>query len=99
MSFDLHKEVLKSVPFPGFIQRKRSNVLDFEGSAAMVFESGSGVDLWILDDVSGKNCWTKKFAIEYGLIDSLDTEIWLSCYVGGGQFYGHKLLDGNCFVY
>ncbi|KAK1397982.1 hypothetical protein POM88_007845 [Heracleum sosnowskyi] len=59
VSFDFHKEVLGLVLFPKSIKRKRSNVLDYEGSVAMVFQSvgdgrGAGVDLWTLDDVSGK---------------------------------------------
>lgn len=98
VSFNLHDEVFGQVLFPNSIQRKRSDIMDFEGSVAMVFESGSGVDLWTLDNVAGEFSWTKKFSIEYGL-DDLDTEIWLSCYLGAKQFYGKKLLNGNYFVY
>lgn len=100
VSFDLHEEVFELVPFPSSVQRKRSDVLDFEGSLAMVFESGPGfdVDLWTLDHVSGKLSWTKKFSFDSGFDDS-ETEIWLSCYLGAGQFYGTKFLDGNCFLY
>ncbi|KAK1399000.1 hypothetical protein POM88_008863 [Heracleum sosnowskyi] len=81
VSFDLHDEVFGLVPFPDSIQRKMSDVMDFEGSVAMAFESGPGVDLWTLDNVSGKLSWTKKFSIKYGF-DDLDTGIWLSCYLG-----------------
>ncbi|KAL1816659.1 hypothetical protein ACET3Z_019233 [Daucus carota] len=98
VSFDLHDEVFGLVELPNFIQRKMSNVMDFEGSVAIVFESGTGVDLWTLDIVSGVFSWNKKFSIEYGL-DDLDTEIWLSCYLGAKQFYGWKLRNGNYFVY
>ncbi|KAK1398995.1 hypothetical protein POM88_008858 [Heracleum sosnowskyi] len=98
VSFDLHDEVFRLVSLPNSIQRKMSDIMDFEGSIAMVFESGPGVDLWTLNNVSGKLSWTKKFSIEYGL-DDFDTEIWLSCYLGAKQFYGSKLLNGNYFVY
>ena len=98
VSFDLHEEAFELVAFPNIIQKKMSDVMDFEGSVAIVFESGTGVDLWTLDTVSGVFSWTKKFSMEYGL-DDLDTEIWLSCYLGAKQFYGWKLLNGNYFVY
>ncbi|XP_074368366.1 F-box/kelch-repeat protein At3g23880-like [Apium graveolens] len=98
ISFDLHKEVFGLVSFPSFIQRKGSDVLDFEGFVAMVFESvdyGPGLDLWTLDDVSGEMSWTKRFSVE---VDS-DTNIWLYCYLGAGLFYGRKLMNGNVFLY
>ncbi|KAK1398996.1 hypothetical protein POM88_008859 [Heracleum sosnowskyi] len=72
--------------------------MDFEGSVAMVFESEPGLYLWTMDNVSGELSWTKKFSIEYGLKD-LDTEIWLSCYLGAKQFYGRKSLNGEHFTY
>lgn len=98
ISFDLHKEVFGLVSFPSFIQRKGSDVLEFEGFVAMVFESvgrGPGLDLWTLNDVSGEVSWTKRFSIE---ADS-DTNIWLYCYLGARQFYGCKLTNGNVFLY
>lgn len=81
VTFDLHDEVFGLVPYPKSIQRKRSDIMDFEGSVAMVFESTPGVDLWTLDNVSGKLSWTKKFSIEYEL-DDMDTEImiWIQRY-------------------
>ncbi|KAK1398926.1 hypothetical protein POM88_008789 [Heracleum sosnowskyi] len=98
ISFDLHNEVFGLVPFPSFIQRKGSDVLDFEGFVALVFESvgyGPGLDLWTLDDVSGEVSWTKRFSIEV----NSDRNIWLYCYLGAGQFYGCKLMNGNVFLY
>ncbi|XP_063950444.1 putative F-box protein At1g32420 [Daucus carota subsp. sativus] len=98
ISFDLHKEVFGIVPFPNFIQRKGSDILDFEGFVAIVFASvgyGPGLNLWTLDDVSNKISWTKRFSIE---TDS-ETNIWLYCYLGAGQFYGYKLMNGNIFLY
>lgn len=97
VSFDLHDEVFGLIPFPNSIQRKMSDVMDFQGSVAMVFESGPGVNLWTLDNVSAKLSWTKNFSIEYGLND-LDTDIWLACYLGSKQFYGRKLLNGKLIV-
>ncbi|KAL1816592.1 hypothetical protein ACET3Z_019166 [Daucus carota] len=58
ISFDSHKDILGLVPFPSCIFRKRSQLLDFEGSVAVVFESigdGLGIDLWTLDSVSGED--------------------------------------------
>lgn len=70
VSFHLHEEGFGLVSFSSFIQRKRSGVLDFKGSLAMVFESGPGVvDLWTLDDRNLS--WTKKFSFGRGL-DDLD---------------------------
>ncbi|KAK1398992.1 hypothetical protein POM88_008855 [Heracleum sosnowskyi] len=96
VTFDLHDEVFGLVPFPNSVQRKRSDVMDFEGYVAVVFESGTGVDLWTFDKV--EFAWTKKFSIDYG-IDDLDVEIKLSCYLGAKQFYGEKSLYGNYFVH
>lgn len=53
-----------------------AEVLDFQSSVAMIFETGPGVDLWTLDYVSGQLSWTKRISI-WG---DLETDIWLSCY-------------------
>ncbi|KAK1399012.1 hypothetical protein POM88_008875 [Heracleum sosnowskyi] len=95
VSFDLRNEVIGLVPFPTIIQTKKSDVLDFEGSVAMVFESGSGFDLWTLDDVSGQVSWTKFFSIE----NDSETEIWLQSYLGAGQFYGRKIYNERYYMY
>lgn len=95
ISFDLHKEILGLVPFPSCIVRKRSHVLDFEGSVAIVFESicdGLGIDLWTLVDVSGQLSWTKKFSVDTDA--GPESEVCLSCYLGTGQFYGTRSLNG-----
>ncbi|XP_017224967.2 putative F-box protein At3g16210 [Daucus carota subsp. sativus] len=85
ISLDLHEEVFGLVPYPEFVQRKGSSVLDFEGSVAMVFDSV----VWTLDDLCGKVSWTKRFSVkEY---DS-GIGIWLSYYLGAGVFYGSKFL-------
>lgn len=93
ISFDLHREILGLIPFPSCIFRKRSHVMDFEGSVAIVVESigdGLGIDLWTLSDVSGQVSWTKRFGID----PDSESEIFLSCYLGAGKFYGSKSLDG-----
>ncbi|XP_074381060.1 F-box/kelch-repeat protein At3g23880-like [Apium graveolens] len=97
IAFDLRKEVFGLVPFPGSVQNKWSDVLDFKGSIAVVFESVSGIDLWTLDDdVSGQvSSWTKMFSIVPGPMFNM----WLSCYLGAGQFYGNNLLEGNLFAH
>ncbi|KAL1816571.1 hypothetical protein ACET3Z_019145 [Daucus carota] len=95
ISFDLHTEVFGQVPFPSWVTRKGSDVLDFEGSVAMVFQSGPEIHLWTLGDVSGQMSWTKKFSIE---ADS-ETEIWLTRYLGAGQFLGKKLFNRNIFMF
>ncbi|XP_074368365.1 F-box/kelch-repeat protein At3g23880-like [Apium graveolens] len=95
ISFDLHRELLGLVPFPSCIYKKRSYVLDFEGSVAVVFESigdGLGTDLWTLSDVSGQLYWTKKFSVDPDA-DS-ESKICLSCYLGAGKFYGSKSING-----
>ncbi|KAL1816568.1 hypothetical protein ACET3Z_019142 [Daucus carota] len=95
ISFDLHNEVFGQVPFPSWVTRKGSDVLDFEGSVAMVFQSGPEIHLWTLGDVSGQMSWTKKFSIE---ADS-ETEIWLTSYLGAGQFFGKKLFNEDYFMF
>ncbi|KAK1398873.1 hypothetical protein POM88_008736 [Heracleum sosnowskyi] len=90
-SFDLKKEAFVLVPFPGLYQEKRSKIMEFQGCAAMVFESESGVALWTLDDVSAHNAWTKRFGIE---VDS-EWNMQLYCYLGAGQFYGKILINQN----
>ena len=86
LSFDLEKEVFKVYPYPvpDHVQRSKSNVLDFEGSAAMIFESVDGLvlSLWTLDNVcEDRVCWTKKFNI--GACMKID---WVFLYLGDGEF-------------
>lgn len=95
VSFDLCNEVFGLLPFPSFIQEKWSDILDFEGSVAMVFESVSGIDLWTLDDVCGHVSWTKSFSIE----NDSQTEIWLQSYLGAGQFFGRKTFNEGFPMY
>nr|XP_017240179.1 PREDICTED: putative F-box protein At4g09190 [Daucus carota subsp. sativus] len=98
ISFDMDKEVfgVYPYPFPDHVQHSKSNVLDFEGSAAMVFEAvdGSVLSLWTLDNVcDDKVAWTKKFNFE------ADVKIdWVCLYWGAGQFVA-KNDEGLIFFY
>ncbi|XP_017253016.1 F-box/kelch-repeat protein At3g23880-like [Daucus carota subsp. sativus] len=95
ISFDLHNESFGLVPIPS-LTRMGSDVLDFQGSVAMVFQSGFEIyDLWTLDNVSGDVSWTKKFSIEA----HPETEIWLTKYLGAAQFFGKKLFDRSVFMF
>ncbi|KAL8127946.1 hypothetical protein AgCh_014757 [Apium graveolens] len=100
IAFDLRKEVIGLVPFPSFVLKKCSDVLDFKDSIAVVFKSVSGIDLWKLNDnVWGQvSSWTKMFSIAPD-DPHPKLKMWLSCYLGAGQFFGRKLLDGNVFMF
>ncbi|XP_074379610.1 F-box/kelch-repeat protein At3g23880-like [Apium graveolens] len=100
IAFDLRTEVIGLVSFPSFVQKKLSDVMDFEGYISVVFESVSGIDLWKLNDnVSGQgSSWTKMFTIAPD-DPHPKLKMWLSCYLGAGQFFGKKLLNGNVFMY
>ncbi|XP_074344588.1 F-box protein At3g07870-like [Apium graveolens] len=39
ITFDLHNELFGLIPYPSFMHTRKSNVLDFEGSVAVVLES------------------------------------------------------------
>ncbi|KAL8156137.1 hypothetical protein AgCh_001293 [Apium graveolens] len=60
VTFDLHSELFGVVPFPSFMQTRKSNVFDFEGSVSVLVESvlGDGsldkeISLWTMETVSG----------------------------------------------
>ncbi|KAL1816572.1 F-box/kelch-repeat protein At3g23880-like [Daucus carota subsp. sativus] len=94
VSFDLHNEIFGLVPIPSSTQME-SDVLDFQGSVAMVFQSGIEINLWTLDNVSGEVSWTKKFSIEA----HPETEIRLNDYLGAAQFFGHKVFHSSFMFY
>ncbi|KAK1354440.1 hypothetical protein POM88_047696 [Heracleum sosnowskyi] len=83
VSFDLHNEVCSVIPIPSSTVIN-SDILDFEGSVAVIFRSveyeSSVISLWTLDDIQGKVSWTKKF--------DLDHMSWIYSYLGDGLFYG-----------
>ncbi|KAK1354191.1 hypothetical protein POM88_047447 [Heracleum sosnowskyi] len=63
---------------------KKSNVMEYEGSAAMIFESyhqGSVLSLWTLDYICDNVSWTKKINLKFNLkIDQI------ALHLGAGQF-------------
>ncbi|KAL1832086.1 hypothetical protein ACET3Z_001737 [Daucus carota] len=82
ISFDLHTEVFTALSFPK-CKLVNSEILDFEGSVAVVFESKrqrSPTGLWTLVSLGGERYWIKKFDI--------NIRYWLRSYLGGGLFYG-----------
>ncbi|KAK1387347.1 hypothetical protein POM88_015525 [Heracleum sosnowskyi] len=90
ISFDLHKQDLGMVSLPSFDgNKRRSDVMEFQGSIALFFESGPGIiDLWTLDAVSCHMApWSKKFSIH------TSSEIWIHFYLGAEQFYGSRRLS------
>ncbi|XP_017250158.1 putative F-box protein At3g10240 [Daucus carota subsp. sativus] len=93
ISFDLHTEAFTALLFPKS-KIVKSEILDFEGSVAVVFESkkkrspslnpGDGPDsptgLWTLGyNLHGERYWIKKFDINIRSVRS---------YLGGGLLYG-----------
>lgn len=98
ISFDLHREVFRQVPLPRYCGDQMSDLLDFEGSVALVFRDVGhepGMYLWTLDDVSDRVSWTKRFSVD---VDS-DSCVWLNCYLGAGRFYGRVLNSETYRVY
>lgn len=85
LSFDSHKEVFGIYQFPESVYHKRrSDVLDFNGSVAMIFESvcdGSVLSLWTLDDICGEVSWVKKFNLEF--VHGIS---WIYLHLGAGQY-------------
>ncbi|XP_063947086.1 uncharacterized protein LOC108216666 isoform X3 [Daucus carota subsp. sativus] len=64
IAFDLHKEVFRLYTIPPC---KMSDILEFNGEAAMVFKSddGSALSLFVLNDVCGEVFWTKLLDLEF----------------------------------
>ncbi|KAK1354189.1 hypothetical protein POM88_047445 [Heracleum sosnowskyi] len=60
---------------------RKSDVLDFEGSSAVILSDGSVHSVWVLEDVCGVFTWNKKFNLEYN-----STIVWVISYLGDGQF-------------
>lgn len=87
VTFDLRSEVFGLIPFPGFMKRRVSNVLDVEGWIAVVVESvGDGlvekeVCMWTMETVSGEVFWNKKFKFDAGL--EID---WVFLYLSAKQY-------------
>ncbi|KAK1385738.1 hypothetical protein POM88_023473 [Heracleum sosnowskyi] len=97
MAFDLHNEEFQFYPFPICEEYLvKSEVLDFEGSVAMIFQksNGSALSLYRLDDVCGEGSWTKMFNLEADI--KID---WVVDYLGLGQFIAHSYVDKCVFNY
>ncbi|KAK1354445.1 hypothetical protein POM88_047701 [Heracleum sosnowskyi] len=95
VSFDLNTEVCTVVPTPSSMVRY-SEILDFEGSVAVVFGSGgerSEISLWTLDNIHGKISWSKKFNIVQNDMG------WIYSCLGGGLLYGRTRGDFAVFLY
>lgn len=87
VTFDLRNEVFGLITFPGFMKRRMSNVLDVEGSIAVVVESvGDGLvdkefTMWTMETVSDEVFWNIKFKFDAGL--EID---WMFLYLGAKQY-------------
>ncbi|KAK1358360.1 hypothetical protein POM88_051616 [Heracleum sosnowskyi] len=94
MSFDLHDEVFGLCRYPDEGERM-SDVLEFDGSVAVIFKSGrrgSVYSLWKLDGDGGNFSWTKMFKIEP------DVKIdYVLLYLGDGQFFAKNYGVGYFF--
>lgn len=95
VTFDLHNEVFGLVEFPCFMQRRKSNVFDFQGSVAVFAEESTDDDgssnkiisLWTMETVSNEVFWKKAFTVDAGL--EVD---WVFDHFGANQFLGTNKL-------
>ncbi|KAK1358701.1 hypothetical protein POM88_043175 [Heracleum sosnowskyi] len=91
ITFNLHNELFGLIPYPSFMHTRKSSVLDYEGSVALVLETvveGSldkkEVSLWTVESVSDEVFWNKIFTFDAGL-----KEIeWVFVYGGADKFVG-----------
>ncbi|KAL1814392.1 hypothetical protein ACET3Z_016966 [Daucus carota] len=85
LSFDLHDEVFKMHKYPAS-GKIISEVLDFEGSIALILRSGdqwaSVLTVWALDEVDGNLLWAEKFNI----IEPARKIAYVLIYIGDGKF-------------
>lgn len=83
LSFNLHDEVFEAYPYPNPEQHTRkSNLLEFEGSAAVILESlhdPSVLSIWTLNN--GNVSWTKQINLDLDF--KIDRVV---LYLGAGQF-------------
>ena len=97
LSFDLHDEVFRvyrypiSYPMSSHYHHRKSYVLDFEGSVALIFNEstndGSVPSLWTLNEVLGNWSWTKEFNLDNDDDDDDFKEIKItSLYIGDGDY-------------
>ncbi|XP_017251978.1 putative F-box/LRR-repeat/kelch-repeat protein At1g11620 [Daucus carota subsp. sativus] len=96
LSFDLHDEVFRMHKYPASGEII-SEVLDFEGSIALILRSGeraSVLTLWALDEVEGNLSWTEKFNI----IEPAKRIAYVLIYLGDGKFVARDH-SRACFFY
>ncbi|WOH12799.1 hypothetical protein DCAR_0832307 [Daucus carota subsp. sativus] len=100
LPFDLRNDVFGEIvvlPFPNHVQQKRikkSEILNFEGSLAMVYKSAgdeSDLSLWMLDE---GGLWIKKFILEMDLeLDQVYLYLGAEHFVGLNLFFGYKFYN------
>lgn len=99
VTFDLHNESFGLISYPSFMHTKKSNVFDFQGSVAVVVESGSldkkEVSLWTMEAVSDEVFWNKLFTFDAGL-ETLD---WVFLYCGAEKFVAKTKLGTVLYDY
>ncbi|KAL8127837.1 hypothetical protein AgCh_014976 [Apium graveolens] len=102
ITFDLHTELFGLISYPSFVHARKSNVLNFEGSVAVVLKTvpdGSLVEkelsLWTPIAVSGEVVWNKMFTFGTGS-EEID---WLFLYFGANQFFGKTRLGEMLYDY
>lgn len=102
VTFSLHSEMFGLIPYPSFDHTRKSNVMDFEGSVAVVLESvrdGSldekEVSLWTMEAVSDEVFWNKIFTFDAGL----DGIGWVYLYSGANKFVGKTRLGQVLYDY
>ncbi|KAK1358696.1 hypothetical protein POM88_043170 [Heracleum sosnowskyi] len=92
ITFSLHTELFGLIPYPSFMHTRKSSVLDFEGSVAVVLESVAEgaldkkeVSLWTVESVSDEVFWNKIFTFDAGS-EEID---WVFVYCGADKFVGN----------
>lgn len=101
VTFDVHDQVFGLVvPFPSYLQTRKSNVMDFQGSVAVFAaeqeDDGSSnkiISLWTMEAISSNHVfWNKVFS-------SIDAGVdWVFEHFGANQFLGTNKL-GQVVVY
>ncbi|KAK1358698.1 hypothetical protein POM88_043172 [Heracleum sosnowskyi] len=92
IAFHLHNELFGLIPYPSFMHTRKSDVLDYEGSVAVVLETvveGSldkkEVGLWTVDSVSDEIFWKKILTFDAGS-EAIE---WVFVYCGADKFVGN----------
>lgn len=103
VTFDLHDQLFQVIPFPSFIQTRKSNIFNFEGSISVLVESAcrdrsldddKEISLWTMESVCGQPLWNQIFTFDHGL--KID---WVFLYLGAKQFVGTTQLRTVLYDY